>query len=338
MVVPDFFIKYDPKIHDSDYIARRILFTIITKRLKAHKPAVMFISGDSGEGKSLAALKVQEVLCEILGLNLIDVLEDINVFTPLEYPKKLDILLHPKTKGFEKEREKMLKIANILCVHEARTLITAKMWHNFVNQAIGDVNAMSRKIKPMCFMIISQFIRDISTDIRYTLNYYCKVTRPLQGKSKLYINVMWKDDRDLEKPKLRRRTLKGYLVYPSGKHRLFTPKYIELKKPSKDVEDLFDKLDFDSKGKIIHQKMEKMIKEMETQVGSDNKKVPAMVDWYIKNHEQLLLIGKYGKRGFKPKKEIKDMHDLTSDEFKDFTTLLNNKMKENNIMGMGEDA
>jgi len=326
----DFKVKYFPETDSPLDLTKRILYSIVIRRMKFHKPAILFISGDSGEGKSFGALKLQEILLEMAGLKLIDYLEDINVHTPLEYPKKLDNLLNDK---------KRLKKIDIICMHEAREIIKAKMWHSFLNQAVADVNAMSRSIKPLCIMIVSQFIRDISTDIRYTLNYYMKCSRPMGGnkRTRLYISVMWKDDRDLEKPKLRKRKLTGHLIYPDGTMRRYTPKYLELTRPSKEVVDIFEKNDFESKQKILKNKIRKLITVMENELNFDNKKIDAMVTFYMKNPENRALIIKY-KRGdkFIIKKEAKAMHDLDDEELKEFQNKLNEEFNKGIKIDQGD--
>ena len=195
---------------------------------------------------------------EIQGLDIMDYVDVMNVYTPLEYSTKLNKILFYKA----------YKKANIFCIHEARTVVKAKLWHGFLAQAISDINAMSRSIKRICTIIISQFIRDITADTRYTLNLYCKISRPLGKPARLYINVMWKDDRDLEKPKLRKRKLSGYLIYPNGKYQRFIPKYFEMKKPSKAIIELFEKADKEGKTKIIRRKQDEVLKELKNDLGN----------------------------------------------------------------------
>jgi hypothetical protein len=282
----------------------------------------MFIGGESGEGKSISALKLQQILMEVQGLDFQEFRNDINVFTPIEYPKKLDALLF----------DKRLKKVNIIAMHEAREIVKAKLWHSFLNQSISDVNAMSRAIKRLCIMIISQFIRDISTDIRYTLNYYIIVRRPKGQRARLYISVLWKDDRDLEKPKLRKRNISGYLVYPNGVYRKFRPKYLEVKIPDKEVVDWFEQQDYEAKAGIIRSKITKLIGEMERDIGKESKKVESMVLWYMGHEENLPLIGKMVHNKYKLKTDFREMHNLSEKEAQEFEIKLVEKMKEKGMV------
>jgi len=317
MAFCDFAIQYNPEVDTSETVTKKILYSLIIKRLKAHKPAVIFIGGDSGEGKSLSAVRFKQLLLEIQGLDIRNFLNDINVYLPIEYPQKLDRLLY----------EKELKKVNILCMHEAREVVKAKLWYSFLNQATADINAMSRAVKRLCIIIISQFIRDISNDIRYTLNYYCKVSRPKGKKARLYFYVLWKDDSDLEKPKLRKRKLSGYLIYPSKVWRRYVPKYLEMNLPPKEIVREFERQDLEAKTDIIKRKIDKLVKEMKADLQIENVKVSSMVKFYTDNVDSLNLIGQRRGKNWKVHKDVRFMHDLTPSESKQFERELNEKLK-----------
>ena len=326
MAFCDFAVKYDPSKDTQEQLTERILYSLYVRRMKAKKPVITFISGESGEGKSCAYLRICEILCKIQGLDLKEYLDDVNVYVPIQYPQKIRAILH----------DKRLKKVNMIGVHEARTLIKAKLWQNFVTQAIGDINAMSRSVKRLAIFIVSQFIRDITTDIRYTLTYYMKVSRPIGSKARLYMNVMWKDDRDLEKPKLRKRKLSGYLVYPNGKYRRFVPQYLQLTLPDKEILQRFEKSDREAKVKILNQKIDKLIKEMSKEMEIEGKKIGSMVDFYAANTDNLKLIGKRRGKKFLVNKDFKEMHDLTPTEARDFQDKLTHKLKDMGVIESNE--
>lgn len=323
MVRSDFIIKYNPETDTTTDISYKILYSIfIKRRIKAKKPAITFIGGDSGEGKSLTVIALQTALLKLQGLDIKEYLNVINVYTPLQYPEKLDRLL------FDKKYKKI----NMIGIHEARDVIKAKDWNNFVTQAVADVNAQSRSIKRLIVFIISQFIRDITTDIRYTLNFYCTVWRPVEKKARLYINVMWKDDTDLEKPKLRKRRLSGFLVYPNGKYKRYKPDYIEITKPPKEIIEAFEKADKAAKASIIKSKLNKLIKAIEANLGIENKKTDLMLEYYSKNYNNLKQIAKVNKAGkWKLNKDFKEMHSLTSSEALEFQALLNARLQKEQL-------
>lgn len=322
MAFCDFVVYHDITKDKEEELTRKILYSVLIKRLKAKKPAIIFIGGDSGEGKSYTAITLQLLLLELQGIDIRKYFHAINVYTPIEYPEKLDGLLY----------DKELKKVNIICMHEAREVVKAKRWQSFLTQAISDVNAMSRSIKRLAVIIISQFIRDITPDIRYTLNYYCIVRRPKGKPARMYINVLWKDDRDLEKPRLRKRKLSGYIVDNKGHYTRYIPQYIELKKPPEDLCKIFDKADFEAKTQIIRNKTIKLISEMKSELNLTSQKIEAIVKFYSDNPESLALIGRRWHGKFKLKPEARQIHELTKAEANRFETLLNEKFKEKGII------
>lgn len=320
----DFVVKYDPDKDTPEDLSKRIIYSLTISRLKANKPCVWFVGGDSGEGKSTSVLKLMEVILSLQGLALKDYVRDVNIHTPIEYPEKLDKILGLSN---DKAENKRLRKVNVLCMHEAREVIKAKMWHSFLNQAIGDVNAMSRSIKRLVTFIVSQFIRDISSDIRYTITIYSKVFRPKGKRARLYVSMMWKDDRDLEKPRLRKRKLMGYIIMPNGKYRKYIPDYLELSLPDKEVVKQFEKDDFESKSVIIRKKIDRLVAEMKTELEAENSKVAAMVEYYSKNIDNLSLIGKRRGKNFSVNQDVKNIHGLTDFEFREFGSKLNEKLR-----------
>lgn len=324
----DFAVRYNPETDSEFDIFKRIVNVTIIKRLYSKKPTICFLGGDSGEGKSMTALYLQWVISVIQNINLHKHVNDMNVYTPLEYPQKLERLL------FNKD----LKNINVLCMHEAREVVKAKNWNSFLNTAIADVNAMSRSVKRLVIMVVSQFIRDISKDIRYTLNYYMTITRNYGEPARLNWQVLYKDDKDLENPQLRKRKLRGYLILPDGRYVGYSPAYFNIDLPPKDIIKEFEKSDLQSKKDIIRGKLNKLINEMELEQKAENSKIIGMVDYYTKNLELLGTIGKRNRIGnYNVTSEFQKLHDLTPQERKKFQTMLNDKLKKLNVTGNKKD-
>ncbi len=323
MVFSDFVVRYDPDKESKEDLTKKILYAIfIKKRIRANKPCIIFIGGDSGEGKSFGALSITDVLLGLQGIDFLTHVNDVNVYTPLEYAPKLNKLLFSKD----------LKKVNVFVLQEARELIKAKLWYTFLNQAVSDINAMSRSVKRIITIIVSQFIRDISPDIRYTLNYYITARRPAGKLARLYIKVLWKDDRDLEKPKLRKRRLTGYLIYPNGRYVRYVPRYMELRLPRKEIVDIFEKNDMEAKTYIIKKKINKLMKEIEKDIGIENPKVEAMIKYYSEHFESLNMIGKFKRNKYRLTNDFKKMHELTDTEAAQFESKLNEELKKKGII------
>lgn len=323
----DFVIRFDPKTEDKKVFGTRVIESMFINRNKAKKPNIIFIGADSGEGKSIAALAFYCEFMKAKGLDPLEFIDDCNVYSPLEYPKKLEAMLD--VKGEINKDNKRLKKVNILIIHEAREAIRAKNWQEFANQAISDVNAMSRSIKPMTIVIISQFIRDIDSKIRYTLTHYARISRPRGKKSKMYLQLVWKDDRDIMKPLLRLRRIYGTYIEPSGRRVAFSPSFFTITMPDQEIINKFEKSDKDAKHRLIHGKMQRLIENLEKEYGDKEfTKIEAMVKYYSEHQDQIPSIGKVIKKRWRLNKSAKEMHDLTNMEAKVFEERFEKKIKE----------
>lgn len=315
-IKPDYWITR-LKSGELGNITNRIIKQLFYTPIKKNFPCVIFIQGKSGHGKSWTALKLQEILLSFDGLDLKDFVEDINISIPLEYPEKLNKILH----------DKELKKVRIICVHEARLVVNAKQWQDFVTQSIAHVNALSRAVKPLIFMVVSQNIRDVTTDIRYTIDYIVENYRPVHGDAQFKLFKMFTDNRDLEHPILRKRPVMG-LVKKNRRWRLHKPQKFIVKKPDKETRERFEKADREAKIKIIKNMMDKLMLDLTKNLDTENKKVGVMVEWYTKHPEQIPLIGKRSKRGFRLHGNVSEMHELTSEEKKLFEKTLNEKIEQ----------
>ena len=333
LVPYDFAIRYNPfKGEGEKEITEKLLYTLVIKRIKANKPTVWFVGGDSGEGKSSVALTIQNILCKALNVSMIDNLEHMNVMHPKEYADKLKTLLYSKDKDIKKLR--------FFCLHEARTIVNSKDWNSKLAKLIANVNAMSRAIKPLCMIIISQFIKDIQTSVRYTLTYYSTITRPLNGgHGNLRIYRLYKDDRDLEKPKIKKRLLQGYIMKAkvpnpdplkeSDWERVWTKlKSIKLHKPPKDIYEKFISLDVEGKTDQMLKEMEEMSEQMKIQAGENDNKINKIADHYTSNVNTLAFISKKYKGEWRIKPNVKEMHGLSNKELKLLETQVNVIVKE----------
>jgi len=321
----DFIVRYDPKKESINDLSKKILINaFVTRRLKENKPVKIGIFGKSGEGKSISTLKLEQILLPE-GVSLIDVMDTINVYVPIEYPQKIDKILGLNKGGF---KETNLKNINIIAVHEARELVKSKDWQSFISTTISDVNELSRQIKPLVFLIVSQNIKDITLDVRSTLDFYIKTYRPFKKKARLYVNVMWSDDRDMEKVKLRKRRMTGCIIYPNGMHRRYSPKYIEVSKPSKDVISKFDSQDFEAKSRILKNKLNKLLSEMKESMNIESDKVINIANFYLEKTEVLNTVGKIKNKKWKLNKEIQKIHELSDKEYKELEYKIQSSLAE----------
>jgi len=322
----DFIVKYDPVNEPPELLTERIIYSLFVRPLKKNKPRIIFMGGDTGEGKTFSVNTFMKIILKTQGIikdekEFREYINVINIFQPLEYGIKTKTIL------FDKKYKKI----NTIALQEAREIVKAKRWQEFSSQAVADINAQARQIKRMCIFVVSQFIRDITTDVRYSLNYYLTVYRAMGGNGRAMVRIqrIWKDDRDLEKPKIRKRGIAGYVIYPNGRRRYIKPKYLELKNLEKQTAKILDELDTKAKKPIIEKKLEELMRRLQDEFGLKDDKIGAMVEFYTNNQESLKLIGKRTNAGkFKLNNNFKIMHDITPTEAKDFNDKLNQSLEK----------
>lgn len=316
----DFVVHHDAEKETDEQLAEKIFYSIFIGRLKDNKPVNIMLSGGSGEGKSISGgIKLQELLMRLQGVDDIRPYFDVmNVYTPLEYPRKMNEML------FNKD----LKKINIFTVHESRELVSSKTWQSFLTQAVASINATSRQVKRVMTIFISQSMSDVAKEVRKTLDFQLVMRRPRGKKPRMYIKRLWLDEHDPEKPQLRTRKIRGLVVDKFGRYTDFCPQYIEITKPSKDLVDMFDKADFEAKSGIIKKKFDKLMGMMEKEMGVADNKVTALVDFYTKDTSSLMLIGKNTPKGWKINGGVQKIHGLSDDDFSIFQKKINDKITQ----------
>jgi len=309
---------------DPEQTGKHILQHLTVNRLRAKKPCVILVVGDSGEGKSFTALKIAEVVNNYYNVDTLKTINDFIVYTPLEYTQKLDNILH------NNEKRQDIKNLRVLMIDEAREVVRSHLWHSFINQAISDCNAMSRRIKPLVIIVVTQFVKDIDSAVRRTITYYGKCARPLTGSTRFDLFRVWKDDHDLERPKLRKRKVKGYIISKQKQYSLYTPEF-EVHLPDKKIINAYEHQNFEAKSKILRKKLEDMLKMLEKDIGHEFDKVHALVNHYINNPDNLRLIITRRYNKIRVKKEFKQMHDLTNIEVSEFEKLILEKLAQKGL-------
>jgi hypothetical protein len=76
---------------------------------------------------------------------------------------------------------------------------------------------------------------------------------------------------------------------------------------------------------------------MEEDIGQDNNKVKVMLDWYLKNPDNLSKIGRLFHGKWKLHKDVKDMHELSMGEAQEFEIKLNEAMKKKGAIAAPEE-
>lgn len=323
MAYCDFVVEYNADINK---LCADIIIHLFYNRLSYKKPTVVLITGDSGEAKSYITLSILDVLTKHDGIDLVEHIERLEIFTPYEYAEKIDALLYDKS----------LKMLRTPVLDEAREVIDAKTWYNFITRAIAHVNAMFRRIKPMVIFVVTQYIGDIDKSMRRTVTFYGKCVRPLGQPSRLYLYRLWKDDSDLENPKIRKRRVFGYVKMPDGSRMKIIPTF-RFKKPRKEIIEKYEKLNYESKAKIIKFKLNAILKTLKNDVKDMREKVNAMVDFYLSKPETLPMVVEKRRGKMVLKKDFQKMQELTKEEIAEFKSILFEKLKERGMATYGNE-
>jgi len=316
----DFIVDYYPEKETLQDLARKIIKSLFVNRKRGKKMTFCVVTGDSREGKSWTVLTIADIILNEEGLDFVDHVNDTVIYTPLEYQQKMNAILY----------EKRLKKLYVAIMDEARELVKAKKWQSIINQVIADVNAMAGRIKILVFFVVTQAFSDIDKTSRHTITYYATCYRPLKQRVKFEIFKVYKDDRDLENVKLKKRRIYGFVrVHKPGKPVktiFYMPSAFRFAVPRKAITDIYEPENLEKKGKIIREKLDRMLKELENEFKDSYSKVNSMVEWYIDHPDQLNLFIKRSRGKISIKPGFKKMHDLSNEEAREFKERLLEKL------------
>jgi len=320
MAYIDFVVDYN---RSSEEQAMEILFHLIINRINANKPTVIYVVGQSGEGKSYTVINIIDRLMKKLGLDFNKHLNDIIVYTPFDYGSKIKALLF----------DKALKKIPFIMLDEAREVIDAKSWQSFVNRAIAHINATSRGVKPLVIFIVSQSPTDIDKAVRLTLTYYCKCQRPLDKPVNFSMYKLYIDDSDLESPKIRKRLVRGLVRKGKGKSFLFFPKF-KFRKARKEIIKKYEEMQREEKITIINQQLETLMRGLEKKKENIFKKVDEAVKYYMEHPEaQTLILRRTRRTGrIKFREDLRKMMGFTSEESKMFEDKFKKELEEKGVV------
>ena len=315
----DFWVK---KEVDEQNLSIKILDYTFLERIRCNKPTILVITGDSGEAKSSISQALSEKLLNYHGIDYKPFVNDVTVYTPFEFPEKEQALLE----------QKRLKKIPLMIIDEARLVVKAKNWHNFINQAIADVLALQRRVKRIFLIVVTQDLDDIDKDIRRQITFWGEAYRPLHGQAELRISKFYKDTRKPSKIELKKRKLRGIIQDYKGRTKLDFPKKFVFKMPSREIWEIYDKQNYLSKGAVIKRKLEEMIANMKKEQGIKEKtRGETLLGYYMKpeKYQELMFHFRTTRRGkYRLKKGAEEVLGLHKTEIKDFEELVHKGMKK----------
>lgn len=291
------------------------------ERVRCGKNTIVLHTGRSSEGKSTATVREIEKFLEYDGLDAAKYINDVMVYTPLEYPEKLNRILY----------DKEYKDVNYIVLDDARFLINAKDWQSFLNRAIADVASVSRRVKPIVMYINTQFLKDIDVDFRINIDFWGQCNRPLHHPVEVKYYRIWLDESNVEHPKVRKRSFKGFLMNGSKKQPYVPTKFV-FSRPSKEVWDKYEVESYRAKGRIIQERLNTMIATMKKKYGMENR-VARLVEYYSQpdRYQELMLHFEYKYKKLRIKKESLDILGITKEEARDFSEQIHENFKKQNF-------
>lgn len=315
-----------PATPDKDEFAQRIVKSLFVERVKDNKPCIILLAGDSGEGKSEDSLNIAKRILRHQDLDLKDFVNDVCIYTPLEYPEKMKALLE----------EPRLKKVIVMIIDEAREVIKASEWQSFVNITIADIQATFRRIKPMIIIINTQFVKDIDPKIRRTLTFYGECYRPLRSSARMKLHRLWKDTHDLENPKLRKRRVRG-IILQNGKRVMYSPKQLKFSRIDKETLSIYDENSYKAKKSLINYKLNELLTQMRKEYKGLYSKVNAAVDYYSSDNRLWETVLERYRGKIRVKKEVQDMLGFTKEDLVEFQDKLKTKLTEKGFINNLEE-
>jgi DNA replication protein DnaC len=303
----------DEQANDDEFVSKQLLRSLTLNRLEADKPSVILITGDSGEGKSKTAIRVAHEILTMQGINIREYMDDIIVYNPFEFMNKVKAIL----------TEERLKHINVFILDEARGIVGANSWNSFINQAIATVNAVSRGVKPLVIIIISQDVGDIDRSTRKTIRYEFICSRPLHDRVRIrpVIYYKYRARGSVEKMELRYRDMQVDVRAPTVSNS-WSPPILIVKQLEDDIWQIYKSQEKERKIKLIENKTNQMVSRLKKEWAGDESRVDKVYNALLENGDKLneITILRYGRRRVNP--DALEFSDWSKHEIKELETKL----------------
>jgi len=303
---------------------QRIFYHLIIHRIKEDKPAVILITGQSGEGKSNCAIEIVDKLYKLQGINLEDHIEDVVIMDINEFRHKVKRLL----------QDKELKQLNCMIIDEARKTVNSQDWASLVNRTVAMVNALSRAIKPMAIFIVAQSLKDIDRATRDTINFYMKVKRTSKGEvqhSKIY--EFWVDDRNLDKPVTKKQLVRGVVQTMKGKEvvarDVVTLSRIKIPKVRKEVWKKYNDFMVKAKNKMLEDEFDTLAKALEAKnTDKAQERINQLSEYLVGRKDILNSFGSYKRKRWRLNSSFEEAFNITPGQRKEVEQRISNYFKK----------
>jgi len=321
----DFTVKWQGNIQDT---TTEIFDHLFYRRIKAHKPCVICITGASGEGKSNTGLHIVDKLFQKNGIDFKDYVKQAVVGGIEDFGPKAKAIIH----------DKELKPCFAIIIDEAAATVNSKDWASLTNRAVNFINNMSRAIKPLLIVIIAQSLKQIDSQTRHTINFYMPVKRSYNNPARAKIYKFYIDEHDLDKPRLKKKLVRGYIDY-NDKKEYIELKDIEFPKVRQEIWDIYKTDMIDSKSRLLEAEFDKLAKHLiESNQDKQKERVTELAKFLWSNKYILSNFAKFTRKKWMLKPEFVSNFGITDSEKKDLESLLRTKVveekKELNLRGV----
>ncbi len=313
----NFFIL--PNFKTDEELKKLMIDRLYIRRIKKNKPTKTLFCGQSGEGKSWSALQFSDIIQEQLGSDFAQYSRIATIHTPLDFSEKIDKILY----------DKEYKDLHCVLLDEASNLLSAYEWQQYLTQATNKILNQSRRVKPMCVFLVTQFMGDLTMNSRKSLTYYGICERPHYSKTKVYFYETYEkiDFKDLNRTKIGGRKIKGFFRNDENIMTPFDFKTFEMGKLRKEIAEPYERDSFEAKSKMIQSDLSKLMEQMKKKYGDTNNRTTTIIQqWKEKPNLYDSLIKRKGIK-IKLKEDVKILYGLSREEFKEIETRLNEEYR-----------
>jgi energy-coupling factor transporter ATP-binding protein EcfA2 len=287
----DFMVEWQGDLQST---TAKIFYNLFIKKIKADMPCVICVTGKSGRGKSSVALHLADILFKLEGLDFANYVNQAVVGSIKDFGPKTKAILHNKE----------MKDCFVLIIDEARATVNSQDWASLINRTVAMVNALSRAVKPLMIIIVSQSLKDIDRQTRDTVDYYIKVTRNYSQPAKIKIYEFYVDDKDIDKPHTKKKLVRG-LITQEGKKDTIELTRIEFPRVRPEVWEPYKKAMIESKNALLEEEFDKLAQALiDKNDDSHKQRVDNLVNFLWSNKYILNNFAKFSRKQWTLKPEF----------------------------------
>jgi adenylate kinase family enzyme len=323
-VPPSFKVEWQGSLEKT---MKRIFHNLIVSTIKDDKPCVILITGKSGTGKSSVALSIADDIYGEEQLDFLPYVQQSVVMEITEFGDKVKAVLY----------EKELKKCFLVILDEARKTVNKDDWRSVVNRTVAMVNALSREVKPLAIIIITQSLRDIDINTRDTIDYYVKCKRSLRHPTEASFYEFWVDDSNVDKPKMKKKIVMGNIL-EAGKARTVKLYNVEFHKPREEIWKAYKGFSYDSKTKMLEQEFNNLANALKSKYNDSSIKRTQELAQYLHTRKDLLNdFAQFKRKRWQLTPEFCTNFNVSVFEKKEIEKLLLEKNKDDINLSKGDD-